>query len=245
MFEAIIISSRLKDVLEAARAIVTEARLSLSEKGIELKAVDPANVAMVSLRIDASAFEIYQATPGEIGVDLERLNDLLSMASKDDRVRLELLENERKLKIGVGTLSYTLGLIDPSMLRPVPRLPELDLPAHVVLPGAEFRKAVKAAELVSDHIVLGVDDDLFYMETKGDLDACRFSKQSSELLGMKPGKARSIFSLEYLSDMSRVIGNASEVKLEMGIDYPMQISFWLEEVYVRYLLAPRIEEDLT
>jgi len=243
MFEAIVISSRLKDVLEAARAIVTEARLSLSEKGIELKAVDPANVAMVSLRIDASAFEIYQATPGEIGVDLERLNDLLSMADRGDRVTLELLDDERKLKIGVGSLSYTLSLIDPSAIRKEPRLPELDLPAHVILPGTEFRRAIKAAELVSDHIILGVDDDLFYMEARGDIETLRFTKQSSELLGMKPGRARSLFSLDYLSDMSKSIGKASEMKLEIGIDYPLRISFRLNEVYVSYLLAPRIEED--
>ncbi|HOK57966.1 MAG TPA: hypothetical protein PK659_03825 [Methanothrix sp.] len=56
-----------------------------SRWGLELRAIDPASVAMVSLRIDVSA------PPQEIGIDLERLSDLLSMADRGERVRLELL----------------------------------------------------------------------------------------------------------------------------------------------------------
>ncbi|MGF3499625.1 MAG: DNA polymerase sliding clamp [Candidatus Methanosuratincola sp.] len=243
MLKAVIDAETLRDAIEAASPLVDEVKFTISDKGLELKAIDPAGVAMVSLRIDASAFEFYQATPGEIGIDLVRLSDLLSMAGRGERVRLELLEDERKLKTGVGSLSYTLGLMDPGMLRPVPRIPELDLPAYVVLPGSEFRRAIKAAEMVSDHVVLGVKDDLFYMEAKGDIDALRLTLQSSELLDMKPGEARSLFSLDYLSDMSRSIGKALKVKLEIGIDYPLRIGFRLNDVHVGYLLAPGIEEE--
>lgn len=244
MLKAVIDAETLRDAIEAVSSLVDEVKFTITEKGLELKAVDPANVAMVSLKIDASAFEFYQATPGEIGVDLVRLSDLLSMADRGERVRLELLEDERKLRIGVGSLSYTLSLIDPSAIRKEPRIPELDLPAHVAIPGAEFRRAIKAAEKVSDHVVLGVKDDIFYMEAKGDIDALRLTMRSSELLDMKPGEARSLFSLDYLSDMSKSIGKASEVKLEIGIDYPLRISFMLKDnVHVSYLLAPRIEQE--
>lgn len=243
MFRSEILAERMHDVIEAARAIVNEARISLQERRLELKAIDSASVAMVSLRIDASAFELYQATPGEIGIDLVRLEDALSSAGKNELVKMELLEDERKLKIRIGSLSYTLGLINPEALQREPKIPELDLPASVTIPGAELRRAIKASELVSDHVVLGVSDDVFYMDARGDVDTLSFTMPGSELLDMKPGEARSMFSLEYLSAMSRVFGRAPAVKLEIGIDYPLQISFWLNDVNVRYLLAPRIEEE--
>jgi len=164
---------------------VDEVKFSISEKGLELKAVDPANVAMVSLRIRAEAFDFFKADQGEIGVDLVRLSDVLSMADKGENVQLELDEESHKLKIGVGSLSYTLSLIDPSAIRKEPRIPELDLPAHVTLPGAELRRAVKAAEKVSDHVVLGVSDEGFYMEAKGDIDSLKLKIPSTELLGME------------------------------------------------------------
>lgn len=243
MFKAVISAENLRDAVEAVSSLVDEVKFSISEKGLELKAVDPANVAMVSLRIDASAFEFFKSTPGEIGIDLVRLSDLLSMADRGENIRLELDEENHKLNIGVGSLSYTLSLIDPSAIRKEPRLPDLDLPAHVILPGTELRRAVKAAEKVSDHVVLGVTDDLFFMEAKGDIDSLKLKIPSSELLGLKPGEARSLFSLDYLSDMAKSIGKASEVTLELGVDYPLRINFKINQVEVSYLLAPRIEQE--
>jgi proliferating cell nuclear antigen len=169
------------------------------------------------------------------------------MADRGENVTLELDEENHKLKIGVNSLSYTLSLIDPSAIRKEPRVPELDLPAHVILPGAHLRKAIRAAEKVSDHVVLGVTDDpedQFYMEAKGDIDSLKLNMPGAELLGLKPGKARSLFSLDYLSDMSKAIGKAQEAKLELGVDYPLRISFKLGQgVEINYLLAPRIEQE--
>lgn len=243
MFKAVIDAEALRDAIEAVSSLVDEVKFAISDKGLELKAVDPANVAMVSLKIDAAAFEFFKATPGEIGVDLVRLSDLLSMADRGENVRLELDEESHKLNIGVGSLSYTLSLIDPSAIRKEPRIPELDLPAHVTLSGAELRRAVKAAEKVSDHVILGVTDEGFFMEAKGDIDALKLKIPSSELLGLKPGEARSLFSLDYLADMSKSIGKASEVRLELGVDYPLRIGFKINQVEINYLLAPRIEQE--
>ncbi|HPJ31018.1 MAG TPA: DNA polymerase sliding clamp [Methanothrix sp.] len=247
MFKAVISAETLRDAVEAVSSLVDEVKFTLSENGVELKAVDPANVAMVSFRLNSEAFEYFKATPGEIGVDLVRLSDVLSMADRGENVTLELDEENHKLKIGVNSLSYTLSLIDPSAIRKEPRVPELDLPAHVILPGAQLRKAVRAAEKVSDHVVLGVADDpedQFYMEAKGDIDSLKLKMPGTELLGLKPGKARSLFSLDYLADMSKAIGKAQEVKLEMGVDYPLRISFKLGQgVEINYLLAPRIEQE--
>jgi len=244
MFKAVINAEALRDAIEAVSSLVDEVKFSLSEKGLELKAVDPANVAMVSLVVRPEAFDYFKVTPGEIGIDLVRLSDVLSMADKGENVQLELDEENHKLKIGVGSLSYTLSLIDPTAIKKEPRIPELDLPAHVTLPGGELRRAVKAAEKVSDHVILGVSDESFYMEAKGDIDSLKLKIPSTELLGMKPGEARSLFSLDYLEDMSKAIGKATEVTLEMGIDYPLRVNFKLgQSIDISYLLAPRIEQE--
>ena len=82
------------------------------------------------------------------------------------------------------------------------------------------------------------------MEAKGDIDSLKLKIPSTELLGMKPGEARSLFSLDYLEDMSKSISRAGEVTLEMGIDYPLRIHLKLSQnVEINYLLAPRIEQE--
>ena len=63
MFKAVINAETLRDAIEAVSSLVDEVKFSISEKGVELKAVDPANVAMVSLKIGSEAFEFFKTTP--------------------------------------------------------------------------------------------------------------------------------------------------------------------------------------
>ncbi|MDH7597790.1 MAG: hypothetical protein QHG98_08675 [Methanothrix sp.] len=49
MLKAVIDAETLRGAIEAASPLVTEARLTISDRGLELRAIDPASVAMVSL----------------------------------------------------------------------------------------------------------------------------------------------------------------------------------------------------
>jgi proliferating cell nuclear antigen len=245
MFNAIIESEKLRNTLEAVSSIVDEAKIHLSPDGMSIRAVDPANVAMLTLNLKSSAFEEFTATEGELGVDLNRLNDILSMAERTEPVELELDEESHKLMVRMSGLTYKISLLDPSSIRKEPKVPELDLPAKIVLSGNELRRAVKAAEKVSDHMSMGVDGDIFYLEAEGDSDRMRLDILKDQLISLEPADARSLFSLEYLSDMIKSAGKASEVTIELGKDFPVKISFQIAEGNgdVGYLLAPRIESD--
>ena len=97
MFKAAINAETLRDAIEAVSSLVDEVKFTVLETGLELKAADPANVAMVSLKVGSEAFENFKATPSEIGVDLVRLGNVLSMADKGENVQLELDEESHKL----------------------------------------------------------------------------------------------------------------------------------------------------
>lgn len=244
MFKSVILAETLRDAIEAVAPLADEVKFVISSDGIKIKAVDPANVAMVSLEIQDAAFEYFKATACELGIDLVRLTDVLSMADKGENVTIELSEEDHKLKVSVGALSYTIGLIDPTAIRKEPRIPEVDLPTSVTLDGRVLHKAIKAAEKVSDHVVLGVSDDVFFMEAKGDIDSLKLKIPATELLGMRPGESRSLFSLDYCTDFAKAAAKSGEVTLEMGIDYPMRILFSVNKyIKVIYMLAPRIEQE--
>jgi proliferating cell nuclear antigen len=112
------------------------------------------------------------------------------------------------------------------------------------MPGTEYRRAVKAAEKVSDHMALAVQDKTFIFEAQGDLDRVelRLDKSSGMKIDAK-GDARSLFSLDFLNDLSKSAGKAEEITLELGSDYPLRMSFSIAggKGTVTYLLAPRIE----
>jgi len=140
MFRAAIQSEPLKNILRALRATVDEVRVKIDETGIRVRAVDPANIAMDDLDLSASAFESYDATPGVIGVDLDRLWDPVSLANKGDLVQLHLDTESRKLVVAVTGLEFQMACLDPATIRSEPTLPELELPASVTVDRDTLRR---------------------------------------------------------------------------------------------------------
>ena len=247
MFKAIVGASTLQDALDSVSVLVDECKIRLNEEEFSIRAVDPANVGMVDLTLEAAAFESYEADGGVIGVNLARLEDIAGMANSGDLIHLELDEETRKLHIQIDGLSYTLALIDPDSIRQEPDIPDLDLPAEIVVEGAQLDRGVKAADMVSDHIRLRVDetDEAFYIEAEGDTDDVDLKLTREDLIALTAGPADSLFSLDYLKDMNKAIPSDAEVTIELGEEFPVKLHYGFGEGLgqTTYMLAPRIQSD--
>jgi len=247
MFKAIVSASTLRDALDSVSVLVDECKIRLNEDGLSIRAVDPANVGMVDLSLDAAAFESYEADGGVIGVNLARLEDIAGMGNAGDLVHLELDEETRKLHIRIDGLSYTLALIDPDSIRQEPDIPDLDLPAEIVVEGNQLDRGIKAADMVSDHINLRVDEsaETFHIEAEGDTDDVDFEMGTDELIRLDAGPANSLFSLDYLKDMNKAIPGDAEVTVELGEEFPVKLHYEFSEGLgtVTFMLAPRIQSE--
>lgn len=247
MFRAIVSADTLQSTIDSVGVLVDECKIHLNEDGLAIRAVDPANVGMVDLSLDASAFESYEADGGVIGLNLSRMQEIAKMADAGQPVSLELDEETRKLEIQIDGLEYTLALIDPDSIRQEPDIPDLDLPAEIVVEGRDINRAVKAADMVSDHIALGVNegDETFYVEAQGDTDDVHLELDTDDLIDLTAGPAHSLFSLDYLKDMDKAFPSAGEITMELGEEFPVKIHFEIAEGQgqVTYMLAPRIQSD--
>jgi proliferating cell nuclear antigen len=247
MFKAIVSASTFRDALDSVSVLVDECKIRLNEDEFAIRAVDPANVGMVDLSLEAAAFESYEADGGVIGVNLSRLEDIAGMANSGDLIHLELDEETRKLHIEVEGLSYTLALIDPDSIRQEPDIPQLDLPARIVLEGKQFDRGIKAADMVSDHIALRVDEEAetFHIEAEGDTDDVDLELGRADLIDLSAGPANSLFSLDYLKDMNKAIPGDAEVTVDLGEEFPVKLHYEFGEGmgHVTYMLAPRIQSD--
>jgi proliferating cell nuclear antigen len=247
MFKAIVSASTFRDALDSVSVLVDECKIRLNEDELGIRAVDPANVGMVDLTLEAAAFESYEADGGVIGVNLARLEDIAGMANSGDLVHLELDEETRKLHIRIDGLSYTLALIDPDSIRQEPDIPDLDLSSEIVVEGAQLDRGIKAADMVSDHIRLRVDEDTetFFIEAQGDTDDVDLELGRDDLIDLTAGPADSLFSLDYLKDMNKAIPGDAEVTVELGEEFPVKLHYEFAEGqgHVTYMLAPRIQSD--
>lgn len=252
-FAAIATVDTLEDFFKPIDPLVNECKVHLNDDGLRVQAVDPANVAMGDIRLDADAFESYEVGIDDdddaiIGLNLERLLDVVGFGDSGELVHLELNQVTRKLDVQVGSIEYTLALIDPDSIRQEPDLPDLDLNAEIVIEGGDLGKVVDAAELVSDHVTLGVDAgrETFYGDADGDTDDVHVAHEREDLIDLETGGgARSLYSLDYVSDLSGAIDSDSEVTIELGDEFPFMWHYSVAEGrgQVTYLLAPRIQSE--
>ena len=95
-------------------------------------------------------------------------------------------------------------------------------------------------------MALGVKDKTFFVEAEGDLDKVRLDIPQSSLVSLQAtSDVRSLFSLDYLNDLSKSLGKAERVNIDLGTDYPVKLTFNIAagNGTVTYLLAPRIESE--
>lgn len=246
--DASIRADSLQTALDAVGTLVEECRLEFRAEELFVRAADPAAVALVTLSLSESAFDSYAADGAVVGVDVERLTNVVGLASRDQQVRLLLDTETRSLYVVVDELVYRLGLVDPDAIRRPPELDEdaFTSSARAVVTGADVARFVGAASMVADHLELGVDadadDPALTVDADGDTDhvSLRFGEEDVETLDA--GEARSLFSLGYLQDLSRPIPADATVDLSLGMDLPVGLEFDVADGAgsVAYLLSPRL-----
>ena len=245
MFEAKLKAEVLKEVVDVVSTLVDEAKFNVGKESITIKAVDPAHVAMVDLTLDRGAFEAFKADETELGIDMDKMKEILRLAKAGDVIALNHDEDKNRLVVAVGNTTRRMSLVDTAGMSD-PKVPSLNLPAKLTVRTDELRQAIRASESVSDHIALKASNEGFEVVSEGDTDnvSHRVSKDMLEEIQVKDA-VRSLFPLDYFSNMVKAIDSAPSVTLYLGTDYPVKMEFKIAggKGEVKYLLAPRIESD--
>jgi proliferating cell nuclear antigen len=245
MFNAKVKSEVLKGIIDVISPLVNEVKFNISSKGISLRAVDPAHVAMVDLQIKSKAFDEFKADEMELGIDMDKLGGIMRLSSAGDIVSLEYDEEANRLIVKIGNLVRKMGLIDTAGM-PDPKMPNLSLPAKIVIKASELNQGVRASEAVSDHIALTVNEDNFELFAEGDTDTVNLKLPKDMLVELTASsKCKSLFSIDYFSNMIKSVRGDGEITMQLGNDNPIRVEFDIADSkgHVTYLLAPRIESE--
>lgn len=245
MFEAKIRSDVLKEVVDVISTLVDEAKFNAGKESLVVKAVDPAHVAMVDLTLAREAFESYKADDVELGLDMDKMKEVLKLSRAGEVLALSQDEEKNRLVVHVGNITRRMSLVDTAGMSD-PKVPNLNLPAKIRVRTEELRQGIRASESVSDHIALIATPDGFEILSEGDTDSVnlKLPKDMLDELVCKE-KARSLFPLDYFANMIKAISTAPTVTMYMGNDYPVKLEFDIAggKGQVKYLLAPRIESS--
>ena len=244
----------LSDSISVISELVNDAKFKLDTDKLELIAMDPANVAMVSFQMFSSAFTEYKVEKStEISLNLDSLKQILRRAKPSDNLIIELDEEKNKLNIkikGESTRSFSLGLIDLGEKQH--RVPKLSFPLNIHTSNYIFDEAIEDMSIFADSVIFNVSKDKFIIESEGRINNAKveiLNDGETKIQWIESGEtqeknAKSKYSIEYLKKISKGGKLADNILLEFGNDYPLKIEFKAKDkLDLVFILAPRVSEE--
>lgn len=245
----------IKPYLNVIRTVENEAKIHVTEDGLQTTVVDPANVFMVDVSVPADAFEDYEVfSEATIGGAVKEMQRSVRRARKGHSDELTLSIQERELTATVSrgyennevVSQSRMDLIDPDAIRTEPDFPDLDIPVDITVDTAPFMDAfaygIESAErarfetkAVNQHaaaLYIGGETDI-----RSDHAAIGDIETEAYVSGL--------YSTDYLSDLQEGLNyiGAEELRLRLGDSFPMFVSAENESIAAEFVLAPRVERD--
>ena len=231
----------LTDLVSIISELVTEVRLKVTKEGLNLTAIDPANVAMVYFKMPADLFVQFDLPKDEVlGINLENLKAVLRRCKPGSSLTLEKTDNALKLGIHDRVKrDFTLALLDIESEEK--EMPHWEFKSVVKMDSDAFAEVIEDCLVVSDACTFFAEPTKFIVEAHG-LNSARAEFSSDEIeLYSDTSKAR--FSLEYLNKFVKGTKVSNRVTLSFSDNHPMRIDFPTGNVMLSFVLAPRIEQD--
>ena len=234
----------LKDSISIIADLVTEAQFKITPDAIELIAMDPASVAMVTFKLLSSSFEEYDVKEEQtIALNLNNVKQVLKRAT-NCKITLELLEDKLKFIMKGKTIkTFMLPLIE--IEESERKMPNLNFEATVVTNSAVLTEAIEDMDIIGESVSLETDKNKFKVSSKGDMSKADVEIDSDDDTKIvSEGKFKSKYSIEYLKKMIQGAKLAPKVSLQFANDYPLKVEYKvLNKMQLVFILAPRVENE--
>ena len=232
-----------KSCISMISNLVEEVQLTAGLEEMRILEMDPANVAMVSLKLPKSSCMEYIVSQEEkIGLKLSNLTMILKRIVKDDLVLLETVNNQLIVKIGYNR-TFTLPLIALEEHKEQ-KWPELEMPAKIKMITKMLDDSLEDVSTVAESATFEVTPAGLVITGEGDLAIAKIEMSNSDTTRITGTfeKVKAKFSMEYLMKMVKS-SVAKEVTLEFKTDYPIRLTYIADQFSLSYILAPRISDD--
>ncbi|MBT4651579.1 proliferating cell nuclear antigen (pcna) [Candidatus Woesearchaeota archaeon] len=236
-----------KDSISIISELVTEAKFKINQDGLELVAMDPANVAMVIFKLLSSCFTQYQIDKEEdIAINLGNLKQVLRRAKSDDVLTLETEENKLKIQLRSNTTrSFSIPLIEVEDKEQ--RVPELTFPLIIETNPSILSESIEDVSVVAESVTLLGEKNQLVIKAEGDLSKVFIEINPDEetvITTDSVDKFKAKYSIEYLKKMIAGGKLTNKVSLKFNNDYPLKIEYIVQDrLSLAFILAPRVDND--
>ncbi len=234
----------LSKAIELISELVTEVRLKVNEFGMSITAIDPANVAMINLKIPQSAFSQFETEKETLGINLDNLKKVLKRAGSGSSIILEKKENllditiQDKIK---RNFKINLIEIESEEIDFNSKLQNMEFSTKVEINSIDLVSSIEDCLIVSDACYFTKENGNFILGAKA-INSARseFSGDEAKISG-EDAKAK--YSLEYLSKFMKGAKICEKINMEFAANHPLKMEFKSAHVEIDFVLAPRVETE--
>lgn len=235
----------LKDSVSIIADLVTEVRFKVTKNGLELVAMDPANVAMVVYKLLGSSFVEYDVKSERVlALNLNDLKQVLKRVKPNDTLTLE--NPEAKLKVtlkGASKREFLLPLIEVEEKEQ--KVPSLKFQAKVTTDASVINDAIEDVDIIGESVAFVAAAKHFRISSSSDLSKADVEIPADERTAIDAKEeTRSKYSIEYLKKMIQGAKLADKVAVSFSKDYPLQLDYTVKDkLQLLFILAPRVDND--
>lgn len=236
------------DSISVISELVNEATFKIKKTGMELIAMDPANVAMISFNILGPAFTEYELEKEKnITINLDNLKQIIKRAKPSDTVNFQLDEEKNKLKIkifGASTRTFRLALIE----RPdkAQKVPDLNFKSHITTNTELFDEAIEDMSVISESVAFEATKNKFKISSSSKLNAAKVEipAEKNTTIKLEGNEIQSKYSLEYLKKIIKASKLTKDLEIRFDNDYPLRLDYNIKDkLALSFILAPRVSND--
>lgn len=248
--------------VKSISCLVDQVLFKAKADGLHTEFTDPARISAAQVFIPGGTMHSYHATEDhEFAVDLDTVNTTLTTFQKyglSDSTPLlivvdKLDSKHPTMQLILENTSLSFSLIDPAGLsttglkktfEAIIGSPSMKHKADVA--PSELLLALKSMQSLSDHVSLSMTsgDPSLVVEASNDTNSARWLVPSASAPAQDvPERVRSLYPLEYITNIIEITPKEARLHMHLGQDYPVLLEWKTHAVESRFLCAPRIEVE--
>jgi len=238
----------MREIVDLLMVLTSEAKMSWGEKGLTVNVVDGSHVALLSATISDACFETYEVEPVEIGLELGKLQELLTLAGPGDLVEIDYDDAVGAINVRVGEVHRILRGLDTGSMQD-PKLPILDFDCSAAIGAEKLSRALRAAKFVGELVDLSLDSKEMRVSVTVEAgEGVNVSFESGELSELVcPSPTQGSYSLQFLDPLTRKLasGLTQDIRVQFQDKYPLRLDWNSNDggASWTYFLAPRVTND--
>lgn len=241
--------SLFKLAIDSIKELTVECNFEFSDLGITLQTMDVSHTALISLCLFSDFFDIYKCDENVVlGINLTILNKCLKFINNEYNLIIKYEGEELKLiaKKDDKVKEYNIKLLDIECDRM--EIPETETNGNIIsLLSSEFKNICNELSQIGETIDININDSNITFSSEdgiiNEIIKLNFNEEKIQKINYEEN-LKFTFSSKYLNTIVKASSLSNNVIINFMYEYPLLVKYKIDEnSYIKYYLAPKIEDD--